>query len=56
MGAAIYHFATKRGDNYVTIPVLARLQSNPQAIQFTVRSKHAQASQSIVTACSELFV
>merc|ERR1711902_285772 len=58
IGCAVYHFAKKKNDNtFVTMPVLLRLEFNPQnqAIRVTVRSPHQSTTNSVIAAFIAVF-
>jgi len=58
IGCAVYHFSKKKDDtNYVTMPVLVRLEFNPQnhAIRATVRSPHQSTTNSVLSAFISVF-
>jgi len=58
IGCAVYHFSKKKDDsNYVTMPVLLRMEFNQQnqAIRVTVRSPHQTTSQSVMAALVAVF-
>merc|ERR1712130_118781 len=58
IGCSVYHFAKKRDDNnFVTMPVLLRLEFNPQnnAIRVTVRSPHLSTTSSVLAAFIAVF-
>eukprot|EP00485_Elphidium_margaritaceum_P005923 CAMPEP_0202695802 /NCGR_PEP_ID=MMETSP1385-20130828/9289_1 /ASSEMBLY_ACC=CAM_ASM_000861 /TAXON_ID=933848 /ORGANISM="Elphidium margaritaceum" /LENGTH=955 /DNA_ID=CAMNT_0049351879 /DNA_START=71 /DNA_END=2938 /DNA_ORIENTATION=- len=58
IGCAVYHFAKKKDDNnFVTMPVLMRLEFNAQnhAIRVTVRSPHQSTTASVMAACVAIF-
>merc|ERR1712048_1420254 len=58
IGCSVYHFAKKRDDNnFVTMPVLLRLEFNPQnsAIRITVRSPHLATTSSVLAAFIAVF-
>merc|ERR1712048_954546 len=58
IGCSVYHFAKKRDDNnFVTMPVLLRLEFNPQnsAIRVTVRSPHLATTSSVLGAFIAVF-
>lgn len=58
IGCAVYHFSKKKDDsNYVTMPVLLRLEfnQNNHAIRVTVRSPHQSTSLSVMAAFEAVF-
>jgi len=58
IGCAVYHFSKKKADNnFVTMPVLLRLEFNPQnhAIRVTVRSPHQSTTNSVMAAFLSVF-
>jgi len=58
IGCCVYHFAKKRdANNYVTMPVLLRLEFNPNsnAIRVTVRSPHQSTTSSVLAAFLAIF-
>merc|ERR1712113_959083 len=58
VGCAVYNFAKKKADNnYVTMPVLSRLEFNPQSntILVTIRSPHQSTTDSVMAAFLAIF-
>jgi len=58
IGCAVYHFSKKKdATNFVTMPVLLRLEFNQQnqAIRVTIRSPHQNTSLSVMTAFEAVF-